>query len=463
MVGAVIILFALLALSGVFLSVAGFMAFHLTPDGRRKQMLRWLAVWSAKGLVLPLALWMLMNVGLSWSLQPFMPEVQAAQNSGGSWMPEFLQVTGQGLFVLSSYWTALTLGWLLVSAGLGTDDESRKDFRSLCLTCFLALIIPGAILVLLGGWAMVGVAATMILAPMAGYGRGYLQPAKTPPMYAKAIARIKFGKYSEAEWEIIRELEKSHDDFEGWMMLADLYATHFNDLLEAERTIMEICDQPKLTPTQLSLALHKLADWHLKLAQDPDAARRALQVICDRLRGSHLAHMAQLRINQLPRTVQELRDQQNAPPIPLPALSKHLEETSDSPETEMDQKQAAQMANACAEQLKKDPNYIPAREKLARLLAQHLEKPDLGIEQLMLLLNLPEQPENKRAEWLALIAAWHLKYRHDPQTGRNCLERLINEFPETPQAFAARHKLESLNREPRQPTEQAQPTQTGLS
>src|SRR5258708_20345946 len=108
-----------------------------------------------------------------------------------------------------------------------------------------------------------------------------------PPMYSRAIARIKFGKYSEAEIEIIHQLEKAEDDFDGWMMLAELYARNFNDLPEAEKTVLEVCDHRKTTPTQLSIALHRLADWHLNLAGDPETAHRALQVICDRLPGTH--------------------------------------------------------------------------------------------------------------------------------------------------------------------------------
>jgi len=137
-------------------------------------------------------------------------------------------------------------------------------------------------------------------------------------MYSRAIARMKFGKYGEAEKEIISQLEKCEDDFEGWMMLADLYANQFDDLAGAEQTILEVCDQPRTTHSQLSIALHRLADWQLKSAGDPDVARRTLQMICDRLPGTHLARMAQLRIHQLPRTAVELRDEQTARPIPCP-------------------------------------------------------------------------------------------------------------------------------------------------
>src|SRR5205807_1274110 len=152
--------------------------------------------------------------------------------------------------------------------------------------------------------------------PIAGYAPNILKTKKLPPMYARAVAKMKFGKYSEAEWEIIRELEKCEDDFEGWLMLADLYATQFRDLTEAEQTVLEICDQPRTTPSQVSIALHRLADWHLKLAKDPEAARRALQMICDRLPGTHLAKMAMLRMNQLPLNAAELRVQEMHEPIP---------------------------------------------------------------------------------------------------------------------------------------------------
>jgi hypothetical protein len=281
---------------------------------------------------------------------------------------------------------------------------------------------------------------------MAGYAPNIVYPKAMPPMYARAIARMKFGKYNEAEMEIIRELEKSEDDFDGWMMLAELYANHFHDLKEAERTVLEICDQPKVTPPQLSVALHRLADWQLKLGGDPVAARRALQRVCERLRGTHLARMAQLRINQLPKTAEDLHEQQTAGTIHLPALSDSRDEDFLEP-VEIDRAAAARAANACVEKLKRDPNDIVAREKLARIFTEQLQKPDLGIEQISLLLTLPEAPEGKRPEWLGLIGAWHLKYRQDVDRGREALEQLLSEYPSSVQAFAARRRLELLNTE----------------
>src|SRR5258708_30242965 len=114
-----------------------------------------------------------------------------------------------------------------------------------------------------------------------------------PPMYSRAIARIKFGKYSEAEIEIIHQLENAEDDFDGWMMLAELYAKNFNDLPEAEKTVLEICNHPKTNPTQLSIALHRLPDWPLHPAADPETPPPARPANFAPPPGTPLALMAQ--------------------------------------------------------------------------------------------------------------------------------------------------------------------------
>lgn len=440
-----VLLLALLLVSAICLAIGWGMAWRLAPEDRRRQRLRWLLGWFAKGVAVPAGIWAVMNFGVCWSLPPFMPQVQQALTLGRSFTAEFLLVTGIGLFVTSSYWAAATLGWTLREAVAGAEGESRQNLKGLCWTCAVGMLVPAALIVLLGGWPLAGVAALAILTPMAGYAPGLLRPKQLPPMYARAVARLKFGKYGEAEWEIIRQLEKHEDDFNGWLMLADLYANHFNDLAEAEQTVLEICEQPKTTPSQLSIALHRLADWHLHLANDPDAARRALQMVCDRLPGTHLARMAQLRQNQLPATAEELLERQAAKPIPLPALGEQLEAEAAAPVSEQDREQAARQANACVERLTHDPNNVAAREELARLFAQRLDQAERGIEQVMLLLNMPNQPEAKRAEWLGLIAAWQLKYRQDYQSGRKALERVIAEFPHSPQALAARRRIQLLD------------------
>jgi hypothetical protein len=158
--------------------------------------------------------------------------------------------------------------------------------------------------------------------------------------------------------------------------------------------------------------------------------------------------MAQLRMNQLPATAAELR-QPRAEAIPLPALGDALDAERAHPDTALERHQAIEAANACVERLKQTPDNVPARERLARLLAEHLGQPDQAIEQATLLLDMPDQPDARRAEWLSLIAAWHLRYRQDAEAGRSTLERLLREFPQSPQALAARRRLQLLDRHAR--------------
>ena len=438
------IFISLSLLSAAFIISTVALAYRLTPEHRRRQNIGWLLGWCFKGLLLPVLFWTLLNLGVSFQLQPFMPEVQDARNTGGKWLLPFVRVVGYGLFIVSSYWAALTLGWAVIRAAKGPTGEARSDFKGLCVTSGLGMFLPALGLVLLGGLPVAGMAAAAIIAPIAGYAPRILRAKKAPPMYARAIARMKFGKYSEAEWEIIHELEKCEDDFEGWMMLAELYARNFNDLAEAEQTVLEICDQPRTNPSQLSVALHRLSEWHLNLAANPEAARRALQMICDRLPATHLAHMAQLRMNQLPETVAELQEQRRNKPIPLlePADGEALKLPVTPP---VDKERALQMANACVEELTLDPNNIPAREKLAWLLAERLNKVEQGLEQIVLLLNLPEQPDAKHAEWLNLMGLWQINYRQDLESGRKILERVIREFPQSQEAATARRRLQSLD------------------
>ena len=445
-------------MSAAFVGAGWIMSIRLAPEAGQAERGRWLLGWSLKSLLVPLAIWALMNMGMSWNLPPFMPQIQVARNSGTGWGHAFFRVMLDGCFIITSCWAAGTLGWALAEAASGLEAEARVNFKALCWTSLLGMGLPALALAWLGGWPLFGLAAMAILAPIAGYAPPVLNTKKRPPVYARAIARMKFGKYTEAEWEIIRELEKCQDDHQGWMMLAELYAMHFHDLREAEKILLEACSQPTTTPSQLSAALHRLADWHLKRGADPEAARWALQIICDKLKGTHLAHMAQLRINQLPLDAKELREQQQAKPIPLPALGDTLDEGPPGPCSKLARHKAAQSANACVEKLKRDPNNVEAREKLARLFAEQLDRADMGIEQITLLLEIPEQPEARRAEWWGLIAAWHLKYLHDADAARPILERLVREFPHTPQALAAQRRIRLIDAEQSQRANSPRPS-----
>jgi tetratricopeptide (TPR) repeat protein len=356
---------------------------------------------------------------------------------------EFVAIqTAPALTIVSSFWGALTLGWF--ANLLRKRAPGRMALLGGLLWCvvmlpFVALIIwrsgPGAsgFALLLWVWPILHLLTT-------------LMPERAPlPHYTRAIVNIKFGKYADAERAIIGELEKFENDFDGWLMLAELYAKQFNDVGEAERTVFELCDDPKTTVSQKSVALHKLADWQLQLRGDPIAARQALEEIVRRMPGTHLARMAQLRCRQLPTTKQEW-DEQHARgrKLSMPALNDDLDETAKENVPETDPKEAEAAANRFVEKLKLDPNDVEAREKLARIFAERLGQAELGINQLELLLEMPEQPSNKMAEWIGLMAAWRLKYFDDREAAQKLLQRLIKEFPQSVQAFAAQRRLKLM-------------------
>jgi hypothetical protein len=423
------------------------LAREMLPQTSDLEIRAWLVPWGAKGLLAPFCIWALMNIGISWTVPAYMPQLQVAQNAGVSWGGLFVRILGNGWLVISSLWGSATVAWALVLAATSLEGEKRKEFKGICWIAGGAMTLVAFGILVLGGWSALGVAAFSIVAPIAAYAPGMLFKRPVPPMYARAVAKMKRGQYSEAEWEIIKQLETCEDDYDGWMMMATLYAEHFHDLEEAEQTILEISDQPRTTPSQISVALHKLADWYLKLRTDPDSARRALQIICDRAPGTHLARMARVRMNQIGMTIEDVREQQTPSAIPLPALGDAFDAEDLKENKPSERAQALRTANDCVERLRLDPNNTTIRERFARVLADQLDSPDKAIDQLQLLVGLSSQPESKRAEWMGLIAAFHLKHRKDTEAGRAVLEKIVNEFPRLPQALAARRRLQLLDRE----------------
>jgi Tetratricopeptide repeat len=401
-------------------------------------------VWVGKGVIAPALLWMIFNSGVL--MAPILPEMEMVR-AASKWifLLMWMSTTAAVLPIIASYWAALTFGSLIVA--VWHRLETHEEFV-LHGVFWSALMLPLVGLILyFANWAWAGFALLVWFWPLL-HNTIPLLPTKKPlPSYSGAIAKMKFGKYQDAELEVIRELEECEDDFEGWMMLAELYANHFNDLPVAEQTVMETCAQPNVNPSQIAVGLHRLADWHLKLAQDPVAARLALEGICQRFPGTHLARMARQRIARLPATREELREQRESKPIHLPALNDGLDEVPEQPVPNVAREETAAQANRWVEKLNQDPDDVPAREELARLFAEGLDRPDWAIEQLELLMQMPEQPERKRAEWLSLMAAWQIRHLRDNATARKTLERLIREYPQSAQAFAAQRRINLIDTE----------------
>jgi hypothetical protein len=133
---------------------------HLPPE-QIPHLRRWFKIWMLKGLVTPFLLWMIFNSAvLNW-LPPLMPSVEFAKMNG-TWLETLQRVATLGLFVIGTYWAALTVGWLLVVLSRQTTEP--RQFRN-CLLIWSAILGPLAVLLTWSfGWRFAGLGATLWLA-----------------------------------------------------------------------------------------------------------------------------------------------------------------------------------------------------------------------------------------------------------------------------------------------------------
>lgn len=151
--------------------------------------------------------------------------------------------------------------------------------------------------------------------------------------------------------------------------------------------------------------------------------------------------MARLRIRQLPATRADLLEKERGRPLALPHIA---EEWNASPAPLLSRTEAATRANECVESLRRNPDDTAAREKFAHLLAENLGDAHTALAQLDLLLAMPDQPENKRAEWLVTAADWQARQLQNTEVAQQLYERVLRDFPTTPAAFAAQRRLNLL-------------------
>lgn len=411
----------------------------LLYDTEDAAALRHYCGWAIKGLAVPLAVWTLFNSGLVPGVPSLSTDIELARSAGASPVGALMASMGKVVLIVTGCWLAATYAWML--GVLIPRLAAWTDTVALAFFIGIPALPIGWAILRFGGWGACGWAAALWLVPTLHLSLPLNQRRPIPPSYSRAQARLKFGKFAAAEQEVLRELERCQDDFEGWMMLADIYANQFGEVLEADLVVRELCEQPNLSGARISFAFHCLADWYLKRAEDPTGAREALATIVHKLPDTHFARMAQQRIDQLPRSREALREQREHKPLRLPALKDPLDEAASPPPTPGDRAEAARRAEALVERLREDPNNVAAREELAVVFAERLDKVDLGVEQLEDLLGMPDQPQAKAAHWLSLIAAWRIRYRQDWAAAVPVLDRLVRDYPQTPQGFTAQRHL----------------------
>ena len=356
----------------------------------------------------------------------------------GLFIHTFKRSADRQMLVVKWIFTAVVLGYVFMSVIPDFAEGGQSA-------------IVGLIKMLLCGGAM---AATwresiieMIANPIASLYDGGSEPPERKPYYSIAQARRKQSKPLEAIVEIRKQLDQFPNDAEGVMLLAAIQADDLRDLPGAEITLNHFCNSPGVPPKQFAAAMTQLADWHLRLAQDVDGARAALQRIVDQYPDSELSVMTAQRIAHLGETGKILLAAHDRQPVAMPEGVQNvglLDSTEFLKPAEADQ---GKLAAVYVKHLEEHPLDTEVREKLALIYADHFQRLDLATAELVQLINAPKQPPKRVAHWLNLLANLQIRHGLDYDSVRQTLEKIVEAFPDLPVAEAAKMRLARLKLE----------------
>ncbi len=357
------------------------------------------------------------------------------------------------------------VGWFMYSCLKRSDDPARLAFKWV-LTALVVLFIIKVV----GPSAASGGYAAMLFLPLAAvcaivlivtwrhniagllskpftnlYDGGSEEPIPQPA-YSIARAHQKKGQYLEAVAAIHKQLERFPTDLEGQLLLAEIQAENLKDLPAAESTIEGLCAQPGHAPQNIAFALYSLADWHLKIAQDGEAARRNLQKIVDQFPDSEfavgaahrLAHLASTELLLTPHDQKKFVVSEGVRNLGLVRDQEHLKPTETDP---------AQEAAECVKHLEQHPLDNEVRERLAVLYADHYGRLDMATAELEQMIAQPNQPAKLVVHWLYLLADLQIRSGADFETVQQTLQRIVDRAPNLAAAEIARNRLALLKLE----------------
>jgi TolA-binding protein len=272
------------------------------------------------------------------------------------------------------------------------------------------------------------------------------EPPDPKPYYSIARGLWARGKYAEAVAEIQQQLEKFPDDYEGQMLLAEIQAKSLNALPDAETTVQNLCEQPGHSPQNVAAALTTLADWHLKLARDREAAQRILQQIIGLFPDSDISTAAAQRLAHLG-DAEMFRPPAERQKYPVPEGIKNFGLRQEKDLLKPHETSPEELAAQYVKHLEQHPLDTEAREKLATIYAEHYQRLDMAANQLESLIANPNQPVRQVVRWLNLLADLHIRCASDYEAAKACLQQILNRFPNVAAAETAKNRLELLRLE----------------
>jgi tetratricopeptide (TPR) repeat protein len=358
------------------------------------------------------------------------------------------------------------IGWLMVRSLKRSDDPARLIFKWVLTAGLIGVVIWVVGPMVAGGdyaaafvgvpmCAVVGLSLTIIwrhnLAGMIAkpfgdlYDGGSVEPIPHPA-YSIAQSNQKRGKYLEAVAEIRKQLDRFPTDVEGQLLLAQIQAEDLKDLAAAELTIQHFCDQPGHAPPNIAFALYSMADWHLKVGRDREAAQRDLEKIIELLPETEFSLGAAHRIAHLGSTEMLLSPDERRKFIVTEGVrslgllrdQEHLKPVEPDP---------AQEAAEHVKHLEQHPLDTEAREKLAIIYADHYGRLDLAAGELEQMIEQPSQPPRLVVHWLNLLADLQIRSGAGFEAAQQTLQRIVDRNPGVAAAEIARHRLALLKLE----------------
>lgn len=300
----------------------------------------------------------------------------------------------------------------------------------ICVIVFGALWTPD-----LGEW---------IARPITGMFTDAGETTERKPFYSPALARRKQGKYRESIAAIRAQLEQFPGDFEGMMLQAEIEAEELHDLASALVTLELYLAQENNAPEHIAYALNTMADWQLKLALDPEAARAALERIIEKFPDGVLAHKARQRIAHLGSKEMLLHRHDEGRRIALPASPKDIGIHGQIAQPAPPPADPAALAAEYVKQLELHPHDNDAREQLALIYAREFGRLDLARDQLKQLINYTHQNVRDVERWLNLLATLEIELAQDVDEARKALQRIVELFPDTAAAAQANYRMTRL-------------------
>jgi tetratricopeptide (TPR) repeat protein len=286
----------------------------------------------------------------------------------------------------------------------------------------------------------------VLAAPFTAFYDGGDASPEVRPFYSIARAKQKRGHYQEAVAEVRKQLERFSQDYEGWMLLAEIYAENLKDNAAAQNCIEEILRQEGHAPRNIVFALNRSADWHLGLASDRDSARAVLEEIVRRYPGSEHSHNAAQRIAHLT-TDKMLLDHRETPIIHLTRRDEYIGLQGAVADPRPAAEEPGVAASRLIGHLQSHPADVEAREQLAEIYAHQYQRTDLANDQLEQLIASPGASPKEIAHWLNMRVDFHRDVDQNEAAARATLERIMTSFPGSAAAGLAESRLMHLTGE----------------